>query len=115
LNGALAVGFGAVGAHLLEATASAQRVEWVETAATYQLAHAPVLVALAWVATVWRTRLVPMAGAAFVIGAVLFSGGLYVTALADWRGLVFVVPVGGISYIVGWLFLLGAALRRGGP
>lgn len=115
VNGALAVAVGAMAAHALEASAAdAARVDWVETAARYQLAHALALIGLAWVMTIWPGWLPRAAGLAFTLGIVLFSGGLSVAGLLDWRGAIPVVPVGGVGYIVGWLLLFATVLRRPG-
>lgn len=111
LNGALAVALGAFAAHGLADSVSPSRVDWLDTAARYQLVHALALVGVAWARTVWRGWTLVAAGAAFLAGAVLFSGGLYVAALTGWRGIIAVVPVGGAGYILGWLLLLAAALR----
>jgi uncharacterized membrane protein YgdD (TMEM256/DUF423 family) len=73
LNGALAMIAGALGAH---ASAPDARV-LVETAAHYQLVHAVALAVVALLARLGGGRLVVASGLAFLLGCVLFSGGLY--------------------------------------
>ena len=106
LNGAAAVIAGALGAH---ATAPGARA-LVETGAHYQLVHAAVLVGIAALARPVGGWLLALCGVAFVLGCVLFGGGLYLRA-AGYTGLSFVVPIGGGAFIVGWLLLVAAGLR----
>jgi uncharacterized membrane protein YgdD (TMEM256/DUF423 family) len=55
-------------------------------------------------------RLADAAGAAFVVGLVLFCGAIYSLALAgvSWGAL---APVGGILLMIGWVLLAASALR----
>jgi uncharacterized membrane protein YgdD (TMEM256/DUF423 family) len=46
-----------------------------------------------------------VAGWAFAIGTVLFSGSLYGLALSGIRWLGAVTPLGGVAFLVGWLAL----------
>jgi uncharacterized membrane protein YgdD (TMEM256/DUF423 family) len=45
------------------------------------------------------------------VGIVLFSGMLYGWSLSEVRALAMVVPLGGTSFIVGWLILAYSASR----
>lgn len=116
LNGLLAVGLGAFGAHGLKARLSAladgaQRLDWWQTAAHYHLTHALALGLAAYLAG--RAPGVPsqVAGFAFVLGIVLFSGSLYVMTLTGIRALGAVTPLGGLALLVGWGAVVAAALR----
>ncbi|MNN28505.1 hypothetical protein D3C81_1420770 [compost metagenome] len=44
----------------------------------------------------WANRL-------FVLGIILFSGSLYLLAIAGWKWLGPITPLGGVSFIIGWL------------
>lgn len=61
--------------------------------------------------------LVHGAGVAFVLGIVLFSGGLYAEALALSRDASPLVLTGGLTFMLGWMALaveaLKALVRRG--
>jgi uncharacterized membrane protein YgdD (TMEM256/DUF423 family) len=46
----------------------------------------------------------------FLAGIVFFSGSLYLLALTNLRWLGAITPIGGISFIVGWLWLALAGL-----
>ncbi|HEY3394410.1 MAG TPA: DUF423 domain-containing protein [Lacipirellulaceae bacterium] len=121
--GALGVTFGAFGAHVLPKYLErlgyagddlSRRLEIFETAIHYQLLHALALVftGLALerrVTAPWR-----FAAWAFLAGIILFSGLLKVMTFASpsWNWLGMVVPIGGISMILGWLALAIGALQK---
>ena len=101
--GLLAVALGAVGAHALRDTLS--RMEngtaiW-EKAVFYHFIHAVMLFVLAL-----RKPLKRLAWFAFLLGIILFSGSLYVYALAGPHWMVYVTPFGGVSFMVGWVCLI---------
>ena len=54
-------------------------------------------------------RLAHWAGAAFVVGLVLFCGAVYALALGGLR-LPMLAPVGGSLLMLGWLLLAASAL-----
>ena len=53
--------------------------------------------------------MVTVAGIAFVLGVVLFSGSLYVMTLTGARALGAVTPFGGVAFLVGWASIAIAA------
>jgi uncharacterized membrane protein YgdD (TMEM256/DUF423 family) len=111
LAGALAVGFGAFGAHGLRERLDADALAVFDIAARYQMYHALALLAVGFLALRVDNLTVRIAGCAFVLGIVLFSGSLYALALTGQRWLGMVTPVGGLSFIVGWVALAFAAYR----
>ena len=44
----------------------------------------------------------------FLFGILIFSGTLYALALTNIRWLGAITPIGGVSFIIGWLWLLVA-------
>jgi uncharacterized membrane protein YgdD (TMEM256/DUF423 family) len=42
----------------------------------------------------------------FLVGIVIFSGSLYLLALTNQRWLGAITPIGGVSFIVGWVWLI---------
>jgi uncharacterized membrane protein YgdD (TMEM256/DUF423 family) len=100
--GAAAVILGAFGAHGLKdiLLRNGTAAIW-ETAVFYHFVHAVMLFLLAG-------RILPSAGPAysFTIGIMLFSGSLYLLALTNLRWLGAITPIGGVSFIVGWVWLL---------
>ena len=116
LSGFLAVALGAFGAHGLKGRVSslpdgARRLEWWQTAASYQLAHALAIGLAALLADQLPGHAMCSAGVAFLIGTLLFSGSLYVMGLTGLRALGAITPLGGLAFLVGWGCLLWAALR----
>jgi len=109
-----AVILGAFGAHgLKESMEAAGGTATWETAVDYHFRHALALLALACLRGVQlipgRTAL--LAGACFETGIILFSGSLYWLALdgPGWLGPV--TPLGGFSFLAGWI-LIGLGLLR---
>ena len=128
ISGFLAVALGAFGAHGLKSRLAshpeaARRLEWWQTAASYQLAHALAIGLAGLIADVVPGGIpggvpggVPgslpcCAGWAFGLGTLLFSGSLYVMGLTGLRKLGAVTPLGGLGLLAGWGCLLAAALR----
>lgn len=116
LLGAAGVGLGAFGAHALKSRLElAGTLSTWETAVQYHLLHAIVLLVLG----IWA-RLSPslaatinVSGALFIAGILLFSGSLYGLALGGPRWLGPVTPLGGLAFILAWLWLLKPAMAAG--
>jgi uncharacterized membrane protein YgdD (TMEM256/DUF423 family) len=112
LFGALGVALGAFGAHGLQATLEANnRADTFETASRYHLIHAVALLGVAWLIWLHPGRLARWAGYLLVAGTVIFSGSLYMLAIANWSVMGAVAPVGGAALVAGWLCLALAAWR----
>lgn len=111
LFGAMAVAAGAFGAHALRARLEPRDLEVFETAARYQMYHALALLAVAW-AMGGNRQWGLAAGWLFVAGVVVFSGSLYALVLTGQRWLGAVTPLGGVAFILGWVCLGVAVLKR---
>jgi len=112
--GALAVAFGAFGAHALRSRLPPDLMAVWATGAQYHLIHAVVLLALA-LADRAGVRSLRLPYRLLAAGSVLFSGSLYALALSGIRGLGAVTPLGGVLLVSGWLALCCAGtFRRGG-
>jgi uncharacterized membrane protein YgdD (TMEM256/DUF423 family) len=115
LSGCLAVVLGAFGAHGLESALAddsqlADKLANWETAARYQMYHALALLAVGFLAARRCGLAINLAGLAFTLGTLIFSGCLYALVLSGQRWLGAVVPIGGMLMIAGWLALLVAVL-----
>jgi len=106
----LGVMLGAFGAHALEGRVTPARIEVFETGVRYQMYHALGLLALAWVSSVWPSWQITWSGYLFIAGILIFSGSLYILVLTDTPWLGAVTPLGGLSFIAGWILLLWAAV-----
>ena len=47
-----------------------------------------------------------LAGWAFILGIILFSGSLYILAVTGIKSLGMITPIGGVFFIIGWVMLL---------
>jgi uncharacterized membrane protein YgdD (TMEM256/DUF423 family) len=111
LNGALAVAFGAFAAHGLSQQLDAHALSIFETGARYHMYHALAMGLAALAIQGGATRIATWSAAFFLAGIGLFSGSLYGLAMTGEHTLVFVTPVGGVSFLVGWVLLALAAWR----
>lgn len=102
---ALAVAFGAFGAHIVEGMLTPDRFEVYQTAVAYHFYHALGLILLGAVSfhlpgSAWLT----WSGTLITAGILIFSGSLYLLTLTDTGWLGAVTPVGGFAFILGWIF-----------
>lgn len=110
LNGALAVGFGAFGAHGLQNKVGATELAAFQTGAQYHMYHALALLGVGWLLSKAPTSQIgQVAGWAFLLGIFLFSGSLYVLGITESRSLVLFTPIGGLFFLCGWVSLALAA------
>ena len=109
--GALAVAAGAFLAHQLKQIMPPSAVEVYETAVRYQFYHVFALLVCGILAEKFAGTQIKRAGLFFTLGIFLFSGSLYTIA-----GLItgnmqvpivlgILTPLGGLSFILGWVFL----------
>jgi len=110
--GFLGVALGAFGAHALKDRLIPEDMAIFETAVHYQMIHALALLAVALLVGRGGSGPSALAGWAFVTGIVLFSGSLFVLVFTGERWLGAVTPVGGVSFLLGWL-ALGWSFFRG--
>lgn len=116
LFGAIAVIFGAFGAHSLKNVLSSGALEVWAKGVEYQFYHTFALLFLAQFAG--EDPLVKWAYRFFTLGIVLFSGSLYLLSTREILNIGFVnfigpvTPIGGLCFILGWSLLFFAALKR---
>ena len=98
----LGVVIGAFGAHTLEARLSPDLLATLEVGVRYQMYHGLGLLGLAWAIHRWPERRIVPAAVLLIVGAVVFSGSLYILVLtgAWWLGAI--TPFGGVALIAGW-------------
>lgn len=111
LLGALAVALGAFGAHALKEMVDEKAIHTYQTGVLYHFIHVFALAIAGLLikqnAVNWFTR----AGYLFIAGIILFSGSLYTMTFfkaasiesMNWIGAI--TPLGGVSFIAGWLCL----------
>jgi uncharacterized membrane protein YgdD (TMEM256/DUF423 family) len=106
---AAGVALGAIGAHAARSAPHPEAARLVQTAVLYQLVHGIALVLAGVLARFGSTRWLIAAGAAFLLGTVSFCGSLYLLAFTGVSGGI-LAPVGGSSFIAGWILLAVHAL-----
>jgi len=117
ISAALAVVFGALGAHALKAVLPEAQLSSFETAVRYHIYHA-----LAILLTVIISRQFSVSLRVtlwlFAIGTLLFSGSIYLLATIPWHGIEGirmlgpVTPIGGLLLIAGWVSMAVALIRN---
>ena len=106
-TGFLAVALGAFGAHELKEKFAQDGMAGVwETAAFYHFIHAVMLFVLAG-----RKPFPAVAWWSFFAGICLFSGSLYLLAATDVHWLGAITPIGGVSFLFGWSWLVFKSAR----
>jgi uncharacterized membrane protein YgdD (TMEM256/DUF423 family) len=105
ISGAAAVLMGAAAAHWLQASMDAAAIARIEKAATYQIYHSLVLLGLSVLPSCRPLR---MAVVLMVVGILCFSGSLYLYSFSGLYWLVWITPIGGMAWILGWLAIAAA-------
>jgi uncharacterized membrane protein YgdD (TMEM256/DUF423 family) len=110
--GFLAVALGAFGAHGLKARLGPAGIDVWRTAALYHLVHAVALLAVALAGE--RLRAPRAVCWLFTIGIIVFGGTLYLLALTGVGWLGAITPLGGASFLAGWLVLAVTGVKGPG-
>lgn len=108
LLGFLGVALGAFGAHGLQRLFEQNHLAAIwEKAVFYHFIHAVMLFVLAS-----QRRFLAGPWFCFLTGIILFSGSLYLLAVTSQKWLGAITPLGGVSFLAGWLWLaLTAGIR----
>lgn len=114
VNAAIAVAFGAFGAHALKEKLSEHYLAVWETAVQYQMFHALALLAVGILMSpslFGSVTQLSWAGYLILAGIIIFSGSLYVLSLTGIGILGAITPIGGVAFIAGWIMLIIAAIK----
>jgi uncharacterized membrane protein YgdD (TMEM256/DUF423 family) len=121
ISGLLSVTLGAFGAHGLKKVVSPDMLSAYQTGVQYQFIHTLVLLALAILMLILASKPVvvnklKLSANLMIIGILLFSGSLYTMTFMSvsggfpaWLGPI--TPIGGLTFIMGWIFLMVAAFK----
>jgi uncharacterized membrane protein YgdD (TMEM256/DUF423 family) len=97
----IGVGLGAFGAHGLKArNLSSDLLQYWQTATFYLFIHSIGMLINSLAPTFSKFSM-----AMFFIGILLFSGSLYVIVLTGEKWYGRITPIGGLSFILGWIWL----------
>lgn len=112
INMFLSVALGAFGAHGLKSRISEEMLSIYQTGVQYHMIHALGLILVAIVSSkLPASSWVNGAGWLLMLGIVLFSGSLYVLSITGIKVLGAITPLGGVAFLLGWLFLAFAAYK----
>lgn len=103
LLGFMSVALGAFGAHALAGSLSEKMLATYHTAVQYQSLHGLALILLGLFGMIRTDAPIQVAGWAFLVGTILFSGSLYLLVGTGLRQLGMITPVGGMLFLVGWV------------
>ncbi|MFC5076851.1 hypothetical protein VTH8203_00993 [Vibrio thalassae] len=115
LSGFLSVGLGAFAAHGLKKLLSPYLIGVFETGVTYQFIHSLAILLCALLAFIAGNsnarKAFHRAAICFIIGILFFSGSLYALALTGVKWFGPITPMGGVMFMLGWLFLAYAGYQ----
>lgn len=102
----LTVAIGAFGAHgLTQILTENGRLETFKTAVLYQLFHSLALIIAGLLYDKYDSKKIRIASILFMLGIIIFSGSLYTLSISNIGIFGAVTPIGGVLFIVGWLYL----------
>ncbi len=106
--GFVGVAMGAFGAHGLKNVLSEYQLDIYKTAVSYQMWHT---LLLGLIASQPAQKPLQWAGWLTITGIVLFSGSLYLLAIANIRWLGMITPIGGMAFLLAWALLAWVAFK----
>lgn len=121
ISGFLSVALGAFGAHGLKTIVTPAMLTAYQTGVQYQFIHTLALLVLAILLLILKTRpgvvkYLKLSANLMLMGILFFSGSLYTMTFMSasggfpaWLGPI--TPIGGLAFIMGWIFLMVAALK----
>lgn len=105
LLGALTIVLGAFGAHALQESLSPEQLDSFNTGVRYQMYHVIVMLVIL-MTSFFNQREQNAIVRLFLVGIFFFSGSIYAISFGiDPKNIWFITPLGGLFFIVGWLFL----------
>ena len=117
--GLTAVVLGAFGAHGLDGKITSHQLETWKTAVSYQFYHTAALLFLSTFSRA-KNSYIRFSFITFTLGILLFSGSLYLLSTYSITGfgspaiLGPLTPIGGLSFILGWVGLIVATVKNKG-
>ncbi len=113
IAGGLAVALGAFAAHALKPMLiETGRLETFELAVRYQFYHALSLLAVGLIMKENTSSQLKFSAWGFSVGILLFSGSLYTLALTGVTSIAMITPLGGVCFILGWIFFFLAIGKK---
>jgi len=108
VSGFLGVSIGAFGAHWLKQYILPDLLESYRTGVMYHLLHSVVITAIGLSGKTEYSK----AALFFLLGIILFSFSLYAYSLTGIRIFPIFTPVGGVSFLTGWVLIFTASFKK---
>jgi uncharacterized membrane protein YgdD (TMEM256/DUF423 family) len=109
---ALAVALGAFGAHGLKSQLSSEMMQTYKTGVEYHFYHALGLLLIGILAVSFPSELLKWSAILITAGIILFSGSLYALNISGIKWLGAITPIGGLSFIAGWILVFLAVWKK---
>ncbi len=115
---ALGVIIGAFAAHGLKPMMELSQQQTFETGVRYHMYHSFALIIVGLLSAHISNNNINLATLFFTLGIICFSGSLYALSIMQMNGLVglkgvgIITPVGGLFFILGWVFSLLAVVKK---
>ncbi|WP_299578169.1 DUF423 domain-containing protein [uncultured Sunxiuqinia sp.] len=108
----IAVILGAFGAHGLKDKMSPNMMQIYKTGVEYHFYHALGLLLVGALAMQMPSSLINWSAICLIIGILIFSGSLYILTISGIKWLGAITPIGGLSFIAGWILLFAAIWKH---
>ena len=108
----LAVIIGAFGAHGLKPHLNVESLARYKTGVEYHFYHALGLLLVGILSVYMPGAHLKWTAIFLSVGIVLFSGSLYILAITGIKWLGAITPIGGLCFILGWIFLAVTAWKN---
>jgi uncharacterized membrane protein YgdD (TMEM256/DUF423 family) len=109
---ALSVLFGAFGAHALKTRLTPEMMQVYQIGVQYQFYHSLGLLFAGIIGFQIESKWVGRSAMFLALGIILFSGSLYLIALSGIKAIGAITPIGGLSFVAGWISLAIAVWKR---
>ena len=109
---ALAVAIGSFGAHGLKTHLTDEMMQIYKTGVEYHFYHALGLLMVGVLSLNMPSGWLNWSAILLTVGIILFSGSLYVLSVTGIKWLGAITPLGGLSFIAGWVLLLVAVWKK---
>ena len=107
----LSVVLGAFGAHYLKNTLNDYSLSVFQTGVLYQFFHSIGIILVVLLSISKDNLNLDLSIWFFTLGIILFSGSLYLLAITGIKWLGAITPIGGLFFILGWMFLFLKSLK----
>lgn len=111
LNGFLCVMIGAFAAHGLSKVLEPKELAWIDTGLKYQMFHTIAVLAVA-LSALRDNKFARLSISSWLIGTLLFSGSLYALAFGASNVIVWITPIGGTLFLIGWISLAYGSFKN---